>query len=191
MRIANLVGVLVGAAAIVSAAVVGGAQTAAPRGPSESGAFLLLPGRVSELEVGMLVDDLYERVGRSETRLVDLFYEGFFTPAIEVDLPASPVSPALVALIRQWPCPSFTVSQIRVNDPRFRTPEGIGVSSTLGEVRRAYAVTLSRAEGDRALAASIQMSFDVSVDSGDDARVTAVWVRDPNTSRPQQECAGR
>ena len=49
--------------------------------------FALTPGRAGSIEIGITVDLLFSRIGRENTRLLDLQLEGTFSPAIEVTVP--------------------------------------------------------------------------------------------------------
>jgi hypothetical protein len=68
-------------------------------------------------------------------------------------MPGSKNKPTLLIEIREAPCPIFSAWRIVVHDPRFRTREGLGVGSTLGEVRRHY--TLQVVQGEGAFAAVV------------------------------------
>lgn len=99
--------------------------------------FFLSKGRAGPINTGMEVDTLYAKIGRKFTKLVDLQSEGFFVPALEIYLKKDEKSkPSLVAIIG----PNFVITHIHVYDPRFKTEKGIGVGSTLGEIRKNYKV---------------------------------------------------
>ena len=174
----------------ISGAGISDAIDQAP--PPPSSAFLLSAGKAGPLELGQSVDEVYRLVGRERVRLVDLFKEGLFSPALDINLPGSQVSPALVADIREWPCGEFSVWGIDVRDPRFRTRDGFGVGSMVGELRQKYQVQLSHEEGESAVVAALQMTFGVNGDAGNDlTRATAVWIwPDPEGVR-KRRCPGR
>jgi hypothetical protein len=69
------------------------------------------------------------------------------------------------------------VQGIRVRDSRFQTAEGVGVGSTLAEVRRHYEVMLTEEEGPQAIAPALQMTFGLGDASfAPTAKVTSVWL---------------
>ena len=141
------------------------------------GRFLLTPGKAGVIEVGLAVDDLYGIVGRENTRLVDLFSEGMFQPALEVNIPGAATVPSLVLPVREWPCAIFSVQGIEVRDPRFRTWDGIGVGSTLGQLQRVYSARLGSAEVPYAWIETLRMTFQLDNDSGaPDVRIRKVWL---------------
>jgi hypothetical protein len=96
--------------------------------------YLIQAHRVADLEVGMSVDDLYSVYDWYSTNLVDLFFEGDFSPAIEIYLNDEPGGePSLVAEVA---CKEgWIISAIWVYDERFALQEDVGVGSTLGGVR--------------------------------------------------------
>ena len=141
----------------------------------------------------MSVDDVYGFFAKDNVRLVDLFNEGFFSPALEITLAGATVTPAVVTAIREWPCGEFSVWGIDVRDSRFRTKDGFGVGSTAGDLRRAYPFEISEEEGAHAaVVKALQMSFSLTREGPvDQQRVTAVWIwPDPNAVR-KKRCPGR
>ena len=151
-------------------------------------AFRLQPGRAGAIEVGMAIDRVYEIVPRQKTELVDLFAEGMFEPAVVVHVDGSPVARPIVARIRESFCDDYTIDAITVYDPRYRTSEGIGVGSSLREVKRRYDVTISEEEGAQALAPRLSMAF--SLDGTDDsATVRSVWMTLP-AAELRRRCRG-
>jgi hypothetical protein len=85
-----------------------------------------------------------------------------------------------VADVREAPCPKFSIGAINVGDRRFRTNEGLGVGSTLGELRKAYHAEILSGEGATyALVREIGVGFGLSGSSSspsDTATVVAVRV---------------
>ncbi len=154
--------------------------------------LVLAPGRAGMLELGATVDEIYRLVGRERVRLVDVSAEGHFTPAIEIRLPGAKVAPSIVARIREVPCLEFAIDGISVLDPRFRTSEGIGAGSTVGELRHPYDVRFSREERHSVIVPSLKMSFAVGgVNFQDSVRVTSVWLwPDPSEVR-RRRCPDR
>ena len=136
-------------------------------------------GAAGPIRVGQSVDDLFVKVGRENTRLVDLFTEGMFQPALEIRLAGAPNQPALTVPIREWPCREFSVWGITVRDPRFRTADGLGIGSSLADIRKVYSPEIGIAEGQRiAHVPELGLTFalDDSPASSDSWRVTHVWV---------------
>lgn len=92
--------------------------------------------------------------------LVDLYLEGMFSPALAIYAEkGSRDKPSLVAEIG-WQN-NWVVSRLLVYDPKFKTRNGLGVGSTLAELRKTYRVKeIAQAEGDIfAVVEELKMSF--------------------------------
>jgi hypothetical protein len=102
--------------------------------------FLLAKHQAGAVVIGMTIDNLHALHKPSSTRLVASYPEGMFIPLLEVyqEGDTNKSIPSLVIGIDKnidW-----IVGSIKVNDARFRTDKGVGVGSTLGAIRKAYAV---------------------------------------------------
>src|SRR5437867_4952585 len=104
---------------------------------SSPGSFMLARGRAGPFRLDMPVEQVYDLVGRDRIRLAASFRGAEFLPALEIQLAGFTAGPALTAAIREWPC-GFALWTIWVHDPRFRAANGLGVGSTLGDVKRFY-----------------------------------------------------
>jgi hypothetical protein len=147
---------------------------------AQASEWLLSSSRAGRITLGMTVDDLYNAYGRENVKLVDLFGEGMFTPALQVYIPSEPGAPIAVANIDQV-CGQFRVSGFMVLSPLFKTTEGVGVGSTVPEVRKRYpAASLNREHRPSLIVDKIQLSFATTDGSfSDSTRVTVAWTAAP------------
>ena len=104
------------------------------------GAFGLSEGKAGAIHSGMTIDELYGAVGRENTRLVDKFAEGYFSPAIEVYSNVGGRAKVSLRVEVVAESAKFLAGRITVYDARFKTEAGIGVGSTLSDIRQAYKV---------------------------------------------------
>lgn len=178
------------------------AQRAAPalQQPQPASEFLLAPGRAGKIEQGMPVDKLYEAVGREHTKLVDAYPEGMFSPELDIHLREGNKTPSLSAEVSQFPCGWWNVNRIQVRDERFRTVDGLGVGSTLGDVRKRYEVRTGAAEGAYALVEALQMTFGLEPrwypvanqqKVPDSATIVSVLLRQPSAEIQKRYCPDR
>jgi hypothetical protein len=101
----------------------------------------LAPGRVGKLVMGMSLEAIYKVYPKEMTRKIDI------DQSEEDDLPVHAVDIFLDKNMDRHLEPSLSVrletadggvSGIQVTDPRFKTADGIGVGSSLGQIRRVY-----------------------------------------------------
>ena len=137
---------------------------------------LLTPTSAGNIVVGMSVDELYAAYGRENVKLVDLFGEGTFTPAVQVFLPAQRAMPLASAHVDKV-CGEFRITGISTENALLRTVDGLGVGSTVSEVRRLYPnAKLSREERPSLIVDKLQMTFAPAAGSfADSARIVSVW----------------
>jgi hypothetical protein len=99
--------------------------------------YLLSKHKAGDLSIGMAVDDVFRAYDRDRVKLVDLNLEGGFSPALEIYIDGSqgdkPSMKAEITLKDWW-----VIWRISVLDKRFKTTDGIGIGSTLGDIRSLY-----------------------------------------------------
>jgi hypothetical protein len=125
--------------------------------------FLLERQRAGKIVVGMPETAIYQIYSREITKKVDLQLEGTPTPAIQVFLTKDQTTPSLVIRL-DGPRPG--VYGIEVRDVRFKTRDGIGVGSSLGQLRKTKRkLFISDGEGAIFIAAEdLGMSFSLLLD---------------------------
>jgi hypothetical protein len=187
--------------ASVASILMGCWFAAAVEGRSQSpgeGSFLLEQGRAGQFEIGMTVDEVVKVVGKSNVLLVAKFPEGIYQPELHIQLPGYSTGPALTAPILDWPCGEFALWGISVHDPRFRTRNGLGIGSTLGELKKFYPsaeVTNIDSDGEPGVhIADLDLTFAIGGTASftNEARVTSVWVvPQPGPAVRARHCPGR
>ena len=104
--------------------------TRAPSAAANVNPFLVTPERVGLIWVGMTQPALLNAVPATQIRPIPRRTPRGLTTDVEIALePGGPT--ALVAQVE-----AGTVLQIEVRSDRFRTAEGLGIGTTLGELRR-------------------------------------------------------
>ena len=129
----------------------------------------------------MTVDDVIRLAGQQSVKLVATFPEGHFQPEVEIHLAGFPNGPAITSPIREFPCGEFALYGLFVRDPRFRTASGLGVGSTLADIKKFYpSAKIGNLGADGWPGIVIQeigLNFVVGgTDFTDAAPITAVWV---------------
>lgn len=103
-------------------------------------------GRVGQIYLGMSLEAIYKVYPKETTKQVDLHLEGMPTPALQVFLNKQSKNPSLVIRLE---APNGTISGIDVRDARFKLANGIGIGSSLGQLRKAYKnLSIDVSEGD-------------------------------------------
>lgn len=137
------------------------AQTANPSSAASATAdFTLSRGRAGQLQIWMTVDQVVALYGQQAITPVDLHLEGESSPALQIQLDGATIShPSIIA--EQFPPTPDRIWRVTVYDPRFRTNDGLGVGSTLADIRSKQNVVIEIGEGSvYGYAAALEMSFD-------------------------------
>jgi hypothetical protein len=153
--------------------------------------FTLARGQVGQLRIGVTVDEVAVLFGNSRVKRIDLQLEGMPTPALEIRLDdAASARPSMTAEV--FPPSENRIWRVNVFDRRFRTADGLGVDSTLAEIRAHHPVQMLVGEGNVvAHVEELKMSFDFgsrwypSTNVPASARVSSVLVLLPPGELPE------
>ena len=135
--------------------------------PSVPEDLLLGPHHAGKLTIGMPESAIYKAWPRKLTRKIRTYPEGIETPAVQIILGKDRKKPSLVVILN-----GQTIFGIEVHDPRFKTAQGIGVGSSIGDLRRTkLQFKFNREEGDGLLCEELGMKFAVDIDPATDRRL--------------------
>lgn len=133
--------------------------------------------QVGPVLIGASAQSIYA-VFRGRSRLIDLALEGHLTPALELSFPETLVNGGVVAeLVPRGN--DLVVWRIAVTNPGVRTVKGLGVGSSVAQLRSAYHTTSVGSGEGRVFVMVDELSasfeLDTSGPGGD-----ALWkIRDP------------
>lgn len=143
----------------------------------------------------MTVDEAQGIVGVNHTKLIATYPEGMFQPELQISLSGFAPGPAITAPIRDVPCFTPALWGLLVRDPRFKTSRGIGVGSTLADIRKylpSAKITNFGTDGFPGVfdaEPGVTIVFGNAIDSRATERVTSLWVHTgPNVK--SRRCPG-
>jgi hypothetical protein len=136
-------------------------------------------GAVGPVSIGASEQDIVGAFPADRRKAIDLRLEGELTPALELTLPGSKVTGGIIAELRRR-AGRDEVWRIWVKDPAARTAKGVGVGSTVGELRAAYRLAwVSWGEGHLYIRVEeLGASFEIDPTGFDAGQVTVN--RDPS-----------
>jgi hypothetical protein len=171
-------------ASLLAIAVCGVIPVASQRAPlpKPDSSFVVERGRAGVFEIGMTVDETQAIAGLENTKLIATYGEGMFGSELEIRLPGFARGPAITASISDYPCYVPAIRGLEIHDPRFKTSHGIGVGSTLADIRKDFPsarIGNFGVDGGPGLSteAGVRFSFWNAIASRDRERVTAIWVQ--------------
>jgi hypothetical protein len=128
-----------------------------PASPGNT-AFQISRSQVGAIKIGMAVSQLRQVVPAGQLREVAITKEGKGYKAYEIGRrPAG-------LLVEEICEPGCRVWRIQVKDAAYRTPEGLGIGSTLGEVKKHYPISFLGAGETEIVAVSGQQKITFMLD---------------------------
>ena len=164
---------------------------------ASGGEPVIREGAVGPVTLGASADSVH-RAFRGNSRLIDLALEGHLSPALELTLPGTENPGGVVAeLVPRGD--ALIVWRIHVTNPSIKTDKGVGVGSTVRELRAAHRVdSIASGEGLFLMVEELGASFELDLRGGEgetlwllrdpqrvpgDVKIASILVRGPGHRR--------
>ena len=140
-------------------------------------AVVIRQHQVGQVLIGAPAQSIYATF-RGRSRLIDLALEGHLAPALELSFPETLVNAGVVAeLVPRGS--DLVVWRIAVTNPNVRTVKGLGVGSSVAQLRSAYRITGVGSGEGRVFVMVEELSASFELDTSG-AGGDALWkIRDP------------
>ena len=99
----------------------------------DSTQYLIINGQVGNFKIGSTPDELYSIFEFEQIELVDLFIEGFYSPAMQV------IENDMLSLVAEIDCNK--VYRIRIYNELYHTSKNVRVGSSYKELRSQYTIS--------------------------------------------------
>lgn len=142
----------------------------------DSTQYLIIKGQVGNFKIGSIPDELYSIFEFEQIELVDLFIEGFYSPAMQV------TENDMLSLVAEVDCNE--VYRIRIYNELYHTSKNVRVGSSYKLLRSKYNVSeILVGEGSvYAYVNDLNMSFELNLTQDnsdnitDDAEISSILV---------------
>jgi len=135
------------ATALFSVLSISSAQEVPSASQTHVDSFRIERHRAGPVSIGANAYELYETFPLEGRKLIDLALEATLSPALALTVPGATVPEGVIAELAPQEN-ELVVFRILISDPMFRTSKGIGVGSSVGDLRSAYNLdAVSTAEG--------------------------------------------
>jgi hypothetical protein len=164
------------AAASADSGKAGGQDDApVPTTPAADSRYRVGPGQVGAIKTGMPTADLEQVIPAGQLRETSIHLEGQAYKAYEVNLHGGGV------LVEETCDPACLVWRIQVRNPAYRTAEGLGVGSSLGEVKKHYPISFLGSGETEIVAVSNQKKITFMLDVSHLPPQQVPWLNLQNT----------
>jgi hypothetical protein len=162
------------------AAATSAAQAKVPETAAPPAGLLLSAGKAGYMQVGKSVESLYQYYDKTTVVQGVDYSEGRPYPVVKVYTDGRD-KPSMVGSVRiSNQGQQQTIDGIHIYDERFKTDKGIGLNSTLGDLRRAGAFTSIKHADESLYAVGKGMTFELNITLND---LPTEWLQngDPNS----------